>query len=329
MKAVVTVIAAIAAGGNFYAAERYEFEEPHMGTKVRLVFYAASNEAAAKASRAAFYRIREIENVLSDYKADSEIMRLCRANDTAAGTAFTISDDLVKVLTVAQEVSAKSDGAFDVTIGPLSKLWRVTRKHNSLPDAKTLEQAKSKVGWRQLTLDAKAKTVSIAISGVRIDFGGIGKGYAADEVLKLLTSMGITSALVAMSGDIAVSDAPPGKDGWIVEIAPLDPKAPPRRLLLKHKAVSTSGDLFQHVEINGVRYSHVLDPKTGLGLTGFRSATVIANDGTHADALSKVASIMPAAEALKVIEGFKRSAFIAIKDQQPIESKDFGSYLLK
>jgi len=309
--------------------ERFEFEEPHMGTKVRLVMYADDGDAALKASRAAFFRIKEIEQILSDYKPDSEIIKLCIANDATPGTAFGISNDLAKVLAVAMDVSKKSDGAFDVTVGPLSKLWRETRKTKKLPDAATLAAAKAKVGWEKLTLDAAKKTLTLREPGMRLDFGGIGKGFAADEAMIVLKEAGVSSALVAMSGDIAVSDAPPGQQGWTVEITPLNPKDSSRKMSLKNVAVSTSGDLFQNVEINGIRYSHVLDLKTGLGLTGFRSATVIAKDGTHADALSKVASVMPAEEALKVIQSYKGSAFVTVKDQKPLKSPSFNDHLIK
>lgn len=325
MKAGLLILALLSASVS--AAERFEYEEPHMGTKFRIVLYADDRTSAAAAVRAAFAKVTELESVLSDYRPDSEAMKLCIANDKAPGKAIPISDDLCNILAAAMIVSKDSQGAFDVTIGPLSKLWRQTRKLKKLPDGETLATAKARVGWEKLTLDAQAKTLKLG-AGMRLDFGGIGKGYAAQEALVVLKKLGIGSALVAASGDISVSDAPPGRDTWIVEIAPLDPKDPPRKLKLKNAAVSTSGDLFQHVEIEGVRYSHVLDPQTGLGLTGFRSVTVIAKDGTHADALSKVASIMPVADALKVVEKHEASALIVVKNARPAESSSFRNYIL-
>ena len=336
MKAVFLFVAAAGLAGNCYAAEltRFEFEEPAMGTKVRLVFYAADQPSAVAAARAVFKRFAEIEQSLSDYRPGSEIMKLCTANDAEPGKTFTISDDLAKVLEAALDVSKKSEGTFDVTVGPLSKLWRETKKTKTLPDAKTLSEAKAKVGWEKLTLDPKAKTLRLAMAGMRLDFGGIGKGYAAEESLAVLKKIGITSALVAASGDIAVSDAPPGRDGWIVDIAPLNPNDPPRKLSLKNAAVSTSGDLFQHVDINGIRYSHVLDPRSGYGLTGFRSVSVIARRSTYTDALAKAASILPPEKAIKVLEGYDAATFIAVKEtidgkEMISQSPSFAQYLSK
>ncbi|CAN5589658.1 FAD:protein FMN transferase [soil metagenome] len=330
MNALRMVIAAALIVGNAKAAERYEFEEPHVGTKVRIVLYAADQVTARTASDIAFARIAALEQVLSDYRETSEIMKLCKANDAEPGKSFAISDDLARIMTVAHEVSKKSEGTFDVTIGPLSQLWRQTRKSKTLPDAKVLDEAKAKVGWQHVKLDAKAKTLTLAKPGMRLDFGGIGKGFAADEALAELKKQGITSALVAMSGDIAVSDAPPGRDGWTVDIAALNPGDPSRKLKLVNSAVSTSGDLFQNVEIGGVRYSHVLDPKTGLGLTGYRSVTVIAKQGVYADCLCKAASMLPVEKAMKVIAEYDRAAaFMAIKETSEIKAKTTESELFK
>lgn len=326
MKAVWLIVALAGFGGRAFAAERFEFEEPHMGTKIRVVLYAADKDTAQAAAKAAFRKFADLEAVMSDYRNESEAMKLCTANDAAPGVPQDVSEDLAKVLAAALDVSKKSEGAFDVTVGPLSKLWRETRKAKKLPEQAVLEAALAKVGWEKLTLDGRKLTMAQA--GMRLDFGGIGKGYAAEEALAVLKKLGIESALVAASGDISVSDAPPGREGWTVDIAPLDPKDPPRRLLLKNAAVSTSGDLFQHVEIDGVRYSHVLNPKTGLGLIGFRSATVIHKRGTYADALSKAASILPPETAIKVIEAFSGETFIATKEATS-QSAKFESYLIK
>lgn len=294
--------------------KRFEAKSVHMGTEWKVIVYAADAEKAEEATDAAFKRVAELDAVMSDYNPKSELMKLCAANDAAPGTPVVISDDLLKVLTLAQGVSEQTDGAFDCTVGPVVKLWRATRKIKQLPKDDELKAAKALVGYKMLRLDAKAKTVTLAKANMRLDLGGIGKGFAADEAMAVLKAKGIKSALIAASGDITVSDAPPGKDSWVVDIAPLSQDAPPRTLKLSNASVSTSGDLFQHVEIHGVRYSHVLDPKTGLGLTGRRSATVIAPHGWQADALTKGASLLPADKLVKLIDGIDRAAaFVALK----------------
>lgn len=320
-----------------HAAEpkRFEFTSIHMGTEWKIIAYAADEKLAEEATDAAFKRVAELDSVMSDYNPKSELMKLCAANDAAPGKPIAVSDDLLKVLTLAQGVSEQTDGAFDVTVGPVVKLWRTARKTKQLPKADELKTAKERVGYKMLALDAKAKTVTLAKANMRLDLGGIGKGFAADEAMAVLKAKGIRSALIAASGDITVSAAPPDKDSWVVDIAPLTKDGPRRTLKLANASVSTSGDLFQHVEIDGVRYSHVLDPKTGLGLTGRRSATVIAPKGWQADALTKGASLLPADKLVKLIDGIDgAAAFVAVKEteaakEQVIRSKRFADFEAK
>jgi len=325
----------LSAGYSVCAGEpkRFEYEEPHMGTKFRIVLYADDQATADKAAKAAFARVAELNRVMSDYQPDSELMTLCKKSETKLAGPVKVSDDLFFVLAKAKEVSELSDGAFDVTIGPVVRLWRQARKDRQLPDDEERKAALGRVGYKNMELDRKEKTVTLRVPGMLLDLGGIAKGYAADEALRLIAANGITSALVAASGDIAVSGPPPGKSGWRIDIAPLPGQKDKRQLLLKDMAVSTSGDAEQFVEIAGVRYSHVVDPRTGLGLTGRRSVTVIARRGIESDSLTKVASILPADEAVKKIETVDGAAtWIVVKSpkgDEVRESKRFSGYLAK
>jgi thiamine biosynthesis lipoprotein len=220
-----------------------------------------------------------------------------------------------------------------VTIGPVVRLWRQVRKDRRLPDPDVLKAARDRVGYKKLELDPKARTVDLKVAGMMLDLGGIAKGYAADEGLKVLAKHGITSALVAASGDIAVSSPPPGKAGWRVDIAPLPGSKEPRQVLLKDAAISTSGDSEQFVEIAGTRYSHIVDPRTGLGQTGRRSVTVIARHGIQADSLTKMAALLDADKAVAAIETIDGAAtLIVVKTptgQEVKESRRFAGYLAK
>lgn len=326
-----------ARGDDKPAPTRFSFTSVHMGTEWRIVLFAPDKASAEKAKTAAFDRVAALDKTMTDYDPNSELMRLCATSDVAPGKPVPVSDDLFRVLAHAQEVSAECDGAFDVTVGPLVKLWRAARKSKQLPDAKELAAAKELVGFKLMTLDAKAKTVTLRKAGMRLDLGGIGKGFAADEAMAVLKKLGVTSALIAASGDITVSDAPPDSDAkaWVVEIAPIGKGEPARYLKLTNASVSTSGDLFQFVEIANVRYSHVLDPKTGLGLTGRRSATVIAGSGWRADAMTKAASVLPPEKAVKWIEGQKDAAtYIVVKETDAAkpaksESSRFKQYVVE
>jgi thiamine biosynthesis lipoprotein len=252
-------------------AERFERVEPHMGTLVRITIYSPE----ALPIQAAFSRIAQLDDELSDYKPDSELNRLCRTH----GQAVKVSEDLFRVLEASLKLSALTDGAFDVTIGPVTHLWRVGK----IADAETL----GRVGWRNVVLDKKHRTVWLKIAGMELDLGAIAKGYAADEALKTLRGLGVRRALIAVSGDIAAGDAPPGTRGWRVGLEPAGGE-----IYLKNAAVSTSGDAEQFREIGGVRYSHIIDPKTGLGLRSAIAVTVVARCGLLADPIATAVSVM-------------------------------------
>ena len=323
------VLALLATASPCSAADlaRLEYEEPHMGTKFRIVLYATAKEKADQAAKAGFARVAELNGIMSDYVAISELMQLCAKFETKVVEPVKVSDDLFRVLRKAREVSELSEGAFDVTVRPLVVLWRHARRTQKLPDPKELADALSKVGYRNIELDEKARTVRLKIPGMQIDLGGIAKGYAADEVLKVLAQHEISNGLVAAGGDISVSGAPPGSDGWKVDIAPL-PGSKERRLLkMKDASVSTSGDAEQFVVIDGTRYSHIVDPKTGLGLTGQRSVTVIARRGITADSLTKMASILPADKAIAISDKLEGVATLIIRKtengEEAFESKRF------
>lgn len=316
-------------------AARFEFESKHMGTTFRIVLHTADAATAEKASKAAFARVAELDAIMSDYKKDSELNRLCRHFATEVGDAVPVGDDLFAVLTKAEEMSKASDGAFDVTVGPVVQLWRLARRTQQMPDAAELAAARAKVGYQKVKLDPAKRTVRLLTPGMQLDLGGIAKGYAADEALKLLREKhGITRALVAAYGDITCGDPPPDKDGWTVDIAPIAKGQKPRTLKLANMAVSTSGDLEQFVVINGVRYSHIVDPRTGLGVTGRRSVTVIARQGITADSMTKAVMLLPPEKGLALVEKTDgAAAYIVVvgKDEQLeiTASERFVSYLVK
>jgi thiamine biosynthesis lipoprotein len=215
-------------------------------------------------------------------------------------------------------VSRRSDGAFDVTVGSVVRLWRRARRTQRLPDAEELAKARALVGYQMVHLDEKAQTVRLDKAGMLLDLGGIAKGYAADEALLALEKLGITRALVAAGGDIAVSGPPPDATAWTVGIAPLDDpaKKPSRYLLLHDAAVSTSGDFEQHVVIDGKRYSHIVDPRTGMGLVGRQSVTVVARRGIDSDSLTKVVSVLGTERGFAVIDGTPGAAAYLIRETE-------------
>jgi thiamine biosynthesis lipoprotein len=271
------------------ALTRFSYTEYHMGVDARLVVYAPDRPAAEAACSAAFARIAALDSIMSDYRVNSELTRL---SARSGGPPVRISPDLFRVLQRAQTVSRYSHGAFDVTVGPLVALWRQARKSGVLPDPAALAEARQRVGWRKLRLDARARTAQLMVPGMKLDLGGIAKGYADDEAQRVLRQHGITRALVEMGGDIVVSGPPPGTDGWTIRVPNAGDNRGPADLHFAHRAISTSGDTEQFVVIGDRRYSHVVDPRTGQALTNRVQVTLIAPDGLASDPLSTALTLL-------------------------------------
>ena len=266
------------------------------------MLYAENEAVAREAARAAFSRIAGLEDVFSDYRAHSEIRRLAGA---AYHTSVPVSEPMFAVLDQAQAIAAETGGAFDITAGPYVALWRATRRTGALPADSSLAAARRRVGWRHVVLDADGRRVRLDRPGMQLDAGGIAKGYILDEALAVLGSHGVESALIEAGGDIVAGAPPPGKAGWSVAVpdAPADAPIARRARSLASAAIATSGDTEQFVVIDGMRYSHVVDPRTGRALTNRRMATVIAPTGILADAYATALTVMEPDEAGHLIAG--------------------------
>jgi thiamine biosynthesis lipoprotein len=291
---------------------RYEAVEPHMGTLVRVTVYTPDERTAKAAFRAAFDRIRDLDAILSDYKPDSELNRITK---TAVHRAMPVSEDLFTVLRASQDLAGATRGAFDITQAPVIQLWRESRRTGRVPDAAALRDAAARAGFGKLHLDAQQRTARFDTTGMALDVGGIGKGYAASEAIEALDALGVRSALVAVSGDLAFSDAPPGQRGWRIGMHSEDPAVlgVPGVLELTNRAVSTAGSSEQHVAIGGRRYSHIIDPSSGMGLVGDITVTVVAPHGLEADGLDTAASVLGAERGLALIESHPNAAALMIE----------------
>jgi thiamine biosynthesis lipoprotein len=290
--------------------DRFELSEAHMGTLVRIVLYAPDAEQAGRAARAAFDRVAELDAVLSNFRDTSEVATVGRA---AGGTPVPVGIDLFVLLQRSQALAERSEGAFDVTVGPLSELWRRARRNRAPPAPKAREEALGRVGWRALRLDPEGRTARLEREGMRLDLGGIAKGYAADEAQAVLRRFGIGCALVAASGDIVVTAPPPGSAAWRIAIAALPGGPEPPVLLLRDAAVSTSGDESQGFEANGVRRSHIVDPRTGEALQGRSSVTIVARDGATADSLATAVSVLGAEQGARLVDETEGAAAFVVR----------------
>jgi thiamine biosynthesis lipoprotein len=262
-----------------------------MGVPFRLVAYGAEEGPARAALSAAFATVARIDSLMSDYRPDSEVSLL---SDLSGRRAAKVSAETWQVLSLARTWSERTGGAFDVTVGPLTRLWRWSSRRGELPDPARLERARSAVGHGYLVLDADRRTAWLEREGMALDLGGIAKGFAADAALATLIEQGLSSALVDAGGDLALGAPPPRAEGWRVVVPGGDV------LLLARSGIATSGDRHRWVEIEGVRYSHVVDARTGLGLVEAPTVAVVAPDATTADVLASALSVLDtdAGEAL-------------------------------
>lgn len=296
------------------ARERFAFEHDAMGTRWRIVAYAPERAALEPAARAAFERVDQLERALSDWNPGSELRRLDAHSDGGApSAAIPVGADLYRVLERALELARLSGGAFDPTVGPYVRLWRRAARQGEPPTPEELERAARAVSWRALELDPQARTVRFLRADMRLDLGGIAKGDAAQEALAVLRAHGFERAYVDGGGDLALGEPPPGASGWRVALDPWgtlegEARAASERqvLVLARAAVATSGDALRFVELEGRRTSHLLDPRTGLGLAQRSAVTVVAPDGALADALASAVSVLGPRQGLDLLERLAR-----------------------
>lgn len=263
--------------------QRFDYSQAQMGLEFRLTLYAPDEAAARAAAGAAYARIAVLNGILSDYDADSELSRLSQTS--GSGEWRVVSPELWRVLRAGQRLAQESGGAFDLTVGPSVNIWRRARRQQQFPTAALLTEMRERVGHEHLLLDPARRAAQLARPDMRLDAGGIAKGYALDEALLVLRKHGIRRAMIHAGGDLLFGDPPPGRAYWRAELPAANSTSPPLVLHLRNCALGTSGDLVQFVELEGVRYSHIVDPRTGIGLTNRSLVHVIAPDGVTADAL--------------------------------------------
>jgi len=252
-----------------------------LGTFVTITAYGQDRAAVQQAVSAAFDEFKRADAMMSIHRADSELARI---NAVAATNAVVVSPELFAVLQLAQDISTQTDGAFDITIRPLADLWGFIWKQHRLPDDKELQRTLPLVSFHHVQLDPGHRTVRFLTNGISLDLGGIGKGVAVDWAIEKLCSRGVTNAMVKAGGDLRVIGTPPGEAHWVVQLE--DPSKEGRRVSipLRDAALSTSGNYENYFEVNGRRYSHILNPRTGLPVEGIAACTVIAPTCAEADA---------------------------------------------
>lgn len=292
---------------------RFSFHRGLMGTQFNVIFYAPDSLTAQRANAAVSARMDSLNQIMSDYLDGSEINRLSATS--GSGKWVPVSADLFNVLQKAQTIAQLSKGRFDPTLGPLSLLWRRAVRRKEFPTAKERRRARRAVGYRLMELDSTTHSVWLRRAGMRLDVGGIGQGFAIDEALLILHRFGIHASLVDIGGDILADDPPPNRTGWRVGIGSGN-DADTTTILLNNAAITTSGDTYRFLEYQGKRYSHIMNPRSGLGLKHFVRATVLAPNGYQADALTKVFSVAGLRKSRRLLSQFPGIKLLILENKQ-------------
>ncbi|MFN0181541.1 MAG: FAD:protein FMN transferase [Gemmatimonadales bacterium] len=274
--------------------------EVHLGVELRMTLSAPTDSLARTAAAAAFREIARLEDLLSDWRPTSELRRL-----EHGGTDWQpASPELTEVLARAMAVARASGGAFDPTIGALTRLWRQARRSDTLPAPGPIAEARSRVGARWLQVDTVRRRVRLSRAGMQLDLGGIAKGYLLQRALTVLRHHGTPRALVEAGGDLVVGEAPPGRSGWSIAVPFADSSLVRRSGSIVNAALATSGPVEQFIEVEGRRESHVIDPRTGRGVSGRQVATVIGTDAAVTDAVATALTILPPAAGRRLLAAF-------------------------
>jgi thiamine biosynthesis lipoprotein len=276
-----------------------------MGTFAEVTAVGADRETANRAAEAAYARLDDVNRLMSDYVADSEIGRL---NALSAGESLVVSPETFFVLERAAAISKRSGGAFDVTCRPLVWLWKAAGESGQLPSDAEIAAAKARIGWAKLALDPATRTVTVTVDGMQVDLGGIAKGYALDLAAEAMQAAGAAGGLVNVGGDVVAFGERRSGGPWIIGIRDPFGSGVFGKLALADCAVATSGAGQRFSIIEGRRYSHIIDPRTGWPAAQAPSVTVIAPDGITADAWATVFSVLSVKEGqalAKTLDGIE------------------------
>ncbi len=312
-----------------YAQQRkFHFVENKMGSPFNLILVHTDSFQAVQLAKECFMLIDSFNHIFSDYDSTSELSRLCAQADNRYQTA---SPALWDILVQSKKAWQQSKGAFDITVSPLSRLWRRMRRENRFPDSSEVLMQKKRVGFGLLTIDTLQHRIRFNKQSMQLDLGGIAKGYVAQAVIDYLATKGVHSALADAGGDMAMSGSPPGTKGWIVgvNVPETTDELLTTKLLLHNMAVATSGDAYQFIEHNGRKYSHIIDPRTGYGISSQRNVTVIAKDGATADWLATACSIASIIEAKQLVKKMGAELLITeIRNNRVVyyDTPGFGRY---
>ena len=275
---------------------KFSYSEMKMGSAFNLIIVSADSNKANHLARKSYELVDSLNHIFSNYDSSSELSKI---NASAGLLPYKMSRAMLDLVQKSQYAYIQSKGAYDISIGPLSSLWRNARKAKLFPEASTVLATKKLVGFAQVKINKRLGTIFLPNANMQLDFGGIAKGYIAQWVINFLKANGIQQALVDAGGDIVMSGAPLNQQGWLIGVnhPETTDQLLNKKLQLSNCSVATSGDVYQFIEYKGVKYSHIINPLTGYGVTNLRNVTIVAKTGATADWLATACSILPIKEA--------------------------------
>jgi thiamine biosynthesis lipoprotein len=269
-----------------------------MGCRVGITLFCADSEQAKQAAIQGFARLESLDRELSDYLATSHLSEI---NREAAQREMPMKADLRAILLRSLEIAHLSQGAFDPAAGSIVAIWRQARQHGEVPEREAIRNAVQSAGYKNIALSEDLNSIALLNPGTQLDLGGIGKGYAADQVLRAIAQCGLDQAIVDVGGDLAIGAAPPGRAGWLIQLPDTSGSAF-TKFELTDCGIATSSDKHQYLKKGDRRYSHIVDPRTGQALVNAPQVTVVADDAVTADALASALSVLGPERAICLIE---------------------------
>ncbi len=283
---------------------------------------------AYDAISAAIREVGRIENLISSWKESSETNAI---NTNAGIKPVKVSLELYDLIFRSKKISRISNGYFDISFASIDQVWQFNGQESQLPTEEEISESISKINYEHIILDPKKTTVFLKEKGMKIGFGAIGKGYAANSASDLMKQMGIRAGVVNAGGDLLSWGSKPGGDAWTIAIAdPTDKSKPAAWLNMSDKAVVTSGDYERFTLIDGEKYCHIINPKTGWPVKGLRSVTIIANDAEFADALATTVFVLGESDGLKLINHLEGvDGFLVTEDERMLYSENLKVNLVQ
>ncbi|MFC4210417.1 FAD:protein FMN transferase [Pedobacter lithocola] len=291
-----------------------------MGGRFDITLVAESKELAEQNIDSVIAEISRIENLISDWKSDSQISKV---NQNAGIVPVKVDKEVFELTKRAIELSKVTDGAFDISFAAMDKIWKFDGSMTQMPSAEIIKKSVALVGFQNVVLNQDSSTIFLKYKGMKIGFGALGEGYATDRCRKMMLTKGIKSGIVNASGDMSTWGKQPNGKKWLVGITnPINEDKILATISLENAAIVTSGNYRKFVEFNGKRYAHIINPKTGYPASGLISVTVVGPSAEIANGLSTSTMVLGKDEGMKFLEKYPNYSYVLVTDGNEVIHSD-------